>query len=182
MRKLAKLVVSGTIAFAAFGGVAAAQASTCTITGTGPGSVNTCTFDAQQNLTVNCTNGATITLLNGQLAQSGTGIVSGNTSGGGATSGNASNSNQAAVDYLVNGCLAAAPAPTVPTPPAGGMGGGEVAAAPAPAAPVAVKALPQTGESNLAVQAGIGALVFASIAGIAHAAVAAYRRSSLGQL
>ncbi len=186
MGKLAKLVVSGTMAFAIFGGVASAQTPGCTINGTGPGSVNSCTFTVNNDLDVDCTNNATITVLNAQIAASGDSVVDSNTTAGGAASGSASNTNTLAAS-IAAACAAAAPAPTTPTPtpPAGGMGGGQVAAAPATAAapaPVAVKALPNTGENDLAIQAGIGALAFASIAGIAHVVVAAYRRSSLGQL
>lgn len=97
----------------------AADDLTCTISGTGPDSNNTCLqFVGRKCKVVNNTT-VIITNTNDQDAESGDANSSGNTGGGGATSGSAGNTNGSTVDATIDntGACVAATAPTTPTTP-----------------------------------------------------------------
>lgn len=157
----------------------AASAATCTITTTGPGSNNTCTVNDSNVVSVTCTNGVNVANVNLQTAVSGGANVSGNTISGTATSGNAENINTTATQLAVF-CAAAPAATPAPAAPAGGQGAGPAPVTPAATAtpaPVTVKALPNTGSSNVLTMVGISALVLGAIAAATQFALAGYRRS-----
>lgn len=91
MKKVIKVFGVLVLGLSLFGGAASAQS--CTITNTGPGSTNTCTYDNNVTLTFRCENGVVVDVQTNQGASSGGSNNSGNTNGGGASSGNASNTN-----------------------------------------------------------------------------------------
>lgn len=180
MKKLVTIITALATVVSLNAGVA--LAADCSISVTGPGSVNTCTNNTSKNVTITCTNGVSVTNATSQSAVSGTVSVVGNTISGSATSGDAANLNKVATELALNcGSAPKTVATTVtpsstPSTPAGGQGGGTVAAAtstPAPAAPKAasVAELPKTGVSstakNLAIaSASIGFVGIASQAGL----------------
>ena len=101
-------------------GAASAQENNnnCAITGSGPGSINTCTFDDTNNLTIVCDNGTIVTTDNNQSGNTGTVVVDNNGKVGGASSGNASNTNETIVNLAAYCGTTVAVTPTPVTPPA----------------------------------------------------------------
>lgn len=144
--------------------IPASATDECTITNTGPGSVNECEIEQEFTCTVQ---NDTVIIVNSegeQVASSGDSNTDGNTNGGGATSGSATNDNGTSFEFEINndGCVVTAvtePKPEAPvrpretTPPVGGRG------AAGPVTPVATPTvLPNTGNDIfLAVAAGVTA-------------------------
>lgn len=130
MKKLSKtLAVFATILAPVFAsGVAFADTTFCSISGTGPYSENLCKNHEGKSCTVVNNTDVKIINDNDQSAGSGSATDTDNNSGGGATSGNANNTNSTNVSgTITNGsCVTAAPVVTpTPTPvvtPSGGSG------------------------------------------------------------
>jgi hypothetical protein len=173
----------GLTAFALALGVSAPSASalSCDISGTGPGSTNTCESVADFECQVKNNNEFTVINKNDQKATSGTAVVDGNTDGGNALSGSATNSNGTVIDVKITngGCVVTAvtqpPVVTPPTTvtPSGGQGE-VVTPVPAPAGRGAVTTLPNTdAESAIGIIAGLVTLLGATVAG-SRLAVSAY--------
>lgn len=176
MKKLVQVLAVGVLMFG-YTATAAAE-DFCSITVTGPNSINTCSVNNETVVSIACDNGVTITNDTDQTATSGVVIVHGNANGGNAGSGAAANVNQT-VTFAAANCGPAVAAANPVTPAQVTPSGGQGAAAPAPApAPAKVKALPKTGESDVLATAGMGALVLIAAAGSTQLALAAYRRSS----
>lgn len=171
MKKISKILAATLVSLSMLGGVAGAQAANnCTISGTGPGSNNTCTNTNNQTITVTCVNGVTTTNINAQNAVSGSVNVSGNTISGNATSGTAQNAN-ALVNELASYCNAAPAAATSTTPQAGGRGAGTVAGA-----ATGVTALPKTGVNDVLPAIAVAVTAAAGLVAASQLAVASYRR------
>ncbi len=183
MKKLMKVAVVAIFAAASVtvGGSVSAQQATCEVGYTGPGTNNTCTITRSYECTVTNNNNVTIVNTNDQNGISGTAIVSGNTTGGGATSGTISNSNGTEFNISITNATQEGsenetrtctitrtvpatnpPAPVVPTN--GGGGAAEVKALPATSADTSLATFAAIAGTTVAVAAG-------SVAG-----AAAYRR------
>lgn len=178
MKKL--LLTVAVFALALGFNVPSASAADCTISNTGPGSVNECEVIENYKCTVDNDNNVKVYNSNGQQVQTGSAITVTNTSGGSSTSGNASNTNGTVVEGTIknNSCvIAAAPVVTPPTeekPPVGGMGAVTPVPAPAKAVPAA---LPNTSAADSAAgiitglvialgAAAVGSRLFVAYAGI----------------
>jgi hypothetical protein len=179
MNKIKAGVAIAVIATSLNSGGVLAQASTCTITGTGANSTNSCTFDTNNVVTVVCTNGVDVSNVVSQSAVSGSVSATGNTIVGTATSGAASNVNVVAAE-LAQACLAVAPAPA-PTPNPTPGRGNEGRPTPAPRPPV-VTGLPNTSGSFVVERAGIAATGVVLVGGASVVALRAYRRQALKNL
>lgn len=175
-----KLLLGLTVSIIALGGASptVSAETDCSISGTGPGSNNTCESVEDFKCEVKNDNDFTVINKNDQEATSGTAEVDDNTDGGGASSGSATNSNGTVIDVeIVNGgcVVTAVTAPPVVTPsapvtpsvvtPSGGQGE-VVTPVPAPAGRGAVTTLPDTGaESAIGIVAGLVALLGATVLG-----------------
>lgn len=183
MKKILTILSPAVIALGISLTPAAVSAATCSISNTGAGSTNTCTYTSSNVVTITCTNGVQIVNNNPQTAVSGTVAVNGNTISGTATSGNATNISALAVDLELN--CAAAPAVVTPppavvsTPPAGGVGGGGAVQS---VATTKVAALPNTGPADVIAPVAISALGLGVLVAGSRLAVGAYRRFALKQL
>jgi hypothetical protein len=166
MKKLLLTVAAFALAF----GVTApsVSAADCTITNTGPGSVNECEVIENYKCTVDNDNKVKVYNSNGQEVTTGNAITVTNTSGGSSTSGNANNTNGTTVEGTIknNSCvIAAAPVVTPPTetPVEGGKGAVTPVAAPAVAAPAV---LPNTSaDSTVGIIASLVTLLGAAVIG-----------------
>jgi hypothetical protein len=179
-----KLLLTLAIAVLSLGGTSVANAeTTCTISGTGPGSTSECNVSDEFSCTVTNDNDFTIVNNNTQEATSGTATNSDNTTSGGASSGSATNSNGTVIEVTIdNGdCLVAAVTPPAPvggsgavTPAAGGMGEVTPVAAPQKVTPAA---LPNTSAGSTAsIVASLIAILGATVLG-ARFLVATYSKS-----
>lgn len=140
MNRIVKVLALICLLAGISGSVASAQ-SACNIGNTGPGSINTCTVNNNNSVTVVCVNGNQVTNDLTQTATSGLAVVNTNTTGGGANSGNANNVASIA-NQLAQYCAA----------PIGGQGAGNVQTPATPAggqgaAETPVKTLPNTGSN-----------------------------------
>ena len=148
-----KLLLTVAVFALAFGfSTPTALAADCTISNTGPDSVNECKVIENFKCTVDNDNNVKVYNSNGQEVQTGSAITVTNTSGGSSTSGNANNTNGTTVEGTIknNSCvIAAAPVVTPPTetPVEGGKGAVTPVAAPAVAAPAV---LPNTSADSVA--------------------------------
>jgi hypothetical protein len=182
MKKIVRFAAAVVTGIGLSAGVVSAQSSTCTITNTGPDSVNSCTVNDSNVVTITCINGVTATNINVQSAVSGSATVSGNTISGTATSGDAANVNNVATE-LAQYCAQAPNTPTPSQPPAGGnqggsqqgaggQGGGVVAGA----STTRVAALPRTGVNSTVNNLGLATAAAGMLGLAAQAGVMAYRR------
>lgn len=133
MKRLSRILAVAAMAVAPLAIGGSAFADTCQISGTGPGSHNTCTNTADYTCTIKNGTDITVTNKNDQSTATGSANNSGNTSSGSATSGSATSSNGTSFDVdIQNGgttCAVAAvtPPPVKPTQnptptPVGGKG------------------------------------------------------------
>lgn len=174
-----KLLLGVAIAVLGLGSTNASVGATdsCTISGTGPNSTNSCVVKDDFKCEVDNDNKFTVINKNDQTAVTGDATVNGNTTGGNATTGSATNSNGTVIDVTITngGCVVTAVTPPAPVVPVGGsgsvqppapvrpIGGMGAVSAPQQAAPVV---LPDTGaESALGIIAGLVALLGAAILG-----------------
>lgn len=187
MKKLLQILTAVIACVSLSGVVASAQASTCQITGTGPGSNNVCQFDNTNSVIYTCLNN--VLVVNGTNQTSTTGIAqtTGNTSAGSATSGSAINEGETTTNASAT-CAAAAPATPTPTPsptpaaPAVPQGGGTVSGVTTPAPAARVAALPNTGGAT-ALTYAVGAVAgLGATAVVTQAVLASSRRRALRQL
>jgi hypothetical protein len=184
MKRFIQILSTSLVGMSLMLGVAAADATSCTISNTGQGSTNTCTTKNTDTVTVVCDNDVNALNVNGQVAQTGNGSSNSNTLAGGVTTGSAVNQN--GTTFVLGASCNGQPTPaTVATAPAaGGQGGGTAAAAPAASAPAAaaaapVKALPETG-SNAVLDGSVIAVAVLGVAAVASKlGLVAYRRTSL---
>jgi LPXTG-motif cell wall-anchored protein len=151
-------VLAVSVMSLSFGGSVAFAAD---ISNTGPGSYNSIIDETTKKITVTCNNNVEVVNNNGQVSNSGTAVVDGNTYGGNATSGDATNLNTFVANLGISCVTKETP---VVVPETGGQGGGVVLASSTPApAPVAA-ALPETGPSALSTGLVIaGSLVLGGI-------------------
>lgn len=175
MKKVAQLLAGATLSLSLLSGVAAAATSQdCSITGpTGPNSVNTCTNNQTNTITITCVNDTDILNINGQASFTGSASVDQNSNVGTVQTGPTSNSNFVYTDANIS-CAPATQA-SVTT---GGQGGGTVAAAPAATPAPAVKSLPKTGSESKVTVAAIATGAFAGLAAVARLGSSAYRKLS----
>jgi hypothetical protein len=191
MKKLQQTLVTLAAVIAPLAMVpSASAASTCQNGYTGPNSDNLCTSTTTYTCTQKDDNHVTINNDGTQVAVSGDGTSSGNTSGGDVQSGTASNNNGVTFNVTLTNdkiCTVTATVPATPeTPPAGGSGavGGQGAAAPAKQTVAAPKtttprALANTsGDATLGYVAGAIALFGGAIAA-SRLAVSTYGRMKL---
>jgi|GEM_PF-2199333 len=185
VKRALQILSASVVSVSMMAGVAAADAtsSTCTISNTGNGSVNSCTNIDANTTTIFCTNDAKITNDNFQVGEGGTVTVESNSSAGSATTGDVHNTalNEVAAQLGCGTVAVATTAPTTPvTPAVGGQGAGTPAATPTPApAATPVASLPDTG-SNTALNTGIaGVAVVGGLMAVAQLSVSAYRRFAL---
>lgn len=177
MKKLLLTVAAFALAFGFT--THSVSAADCTISNTGPGSVNECKVIENFKCTVDNDNKVKVYNSNGQEVSTGNAITVTNTSGGSSTSGNANNTNGTVIEGTIknNSCvIAAAPVVTPPTTegekPVGGKGAVTPVPAPAKAVPAA---LPNTSAADSAVGiiAGLvialGAAVIGSRLAVAYA-------------
>lgn len=178
MKRLLQLLVAVLVPMSLASGVALADPS-CTISGTGPNSYNSCVDTQTNKTTITCTNDTDVVFINGQNSGSGQATVDGNTTGGNATSGNSSNNNNTTTNVSVSCAAPAAKtapaaattptaAPTAPT--------GQGAVLGATTATPSAKSLPNTGSHAALTTTGIVAAVMGSVAVIAQLGVMVYRR------
>lgn len=193
MKRLGRILAAGVLSAGLFAGAAAAE-TTCTIENTGEGSVNICWDENENQVKATCVNNIYVDNRNIQDAGTGDGSVILNTSGGGASSGQATNSNNTVV--TIGASCEGGVKTVAPTQPqgGGGQGGGQEAvvtpaAAPAPAAPAApaapvaqapsVQSLPETGSNPVAATTAIGTGVLAAAALAARFGLSVYRRLAI---
>jgi len=165
-----KLLLTVAVFALAFGFTTpSALAADCTISNTGPGSVNECEVIENFRCTVDNDNKVKVYNSNGQEVTTGSAVTVTNTSGGSSTSGNAGNTNGTTVEGTIknNSCvIAAAPVvtpPTEETPVVGGKGAVTPVAAPAKAAPAV---LPNTSaDSTMGLIAGLIAALGIAVIG-----------------
>src|SRR5581483_10949937 len=161
IKRFIQLVSASMVGAGLMMGVAAADASSCTISNTGQGSTNTCTTKNTDTVTVVCDNDVNALNVNGQIAKTGNGSGNGNTLAGGVTTGSAVNQN--GTTFILGASCNGQPTPatTAAAPVAGGQGGGAATAPAATSAPAAssVKALPETGSNAVLTDSLVGAAV-----------------------
>ena len=107
MKKILKILAGAAMGLLLSGGVASAQTSSCTLTGTGPGSTNVCQFDSTNTVIFTCVNNILVVNGTNQTATSGVAQNTGNTSAGPVASGNAINNGQ--ITTNANATCAGAP-------------------------------------------------------------------------
>jgi len=93
MKKLFSIVTTAVVSVACVGNFASAATCDGLITLTGPGSNNTVSCEEVNNINVTCTNNVWVGTVNNQTGSSGSGDVSGNTSGGTVATGTVVNQN-----------------------------------------------------------------------------------------
>lgn len=176
------IALFSVVAIFGFGGTASAAVN-CTITNTGPGSVNTCEFDDETTVDYECNNGVLINTENDQVVTTGDAENLDNTNSGDATSGDAGSEYVSLVD-VVTECAATAQAeePEKPVTPApekeeAKAPEGQVIAAVTPEAQPEV--LPSTGESNMVSKIATATIGSLALAVIAKVAISIYRRKAL---
>jgi hypothetical protein len=164
-----KLLLTVAVFALAFGFTTpSVSAADCTISNTGPGSVNECDVIENFRCTVDNDNKVKIYNSNGQEVTTGNAVTITNTTGGSSTSGDANNSNGTTVEGTIknNSCvIAAAPVVTPPTetPVEGGKGAVTPVPAPAAAAPAV---LPNTSaDSTVGIIAGLITTLGAAVIG-----------------
>lgn len=179
VRGLTAIIISASFV----GGVASAQEANCDITGTGPGSENTCEIDEKNIIHVTCKNNVYVVNDNDQDSESGDGTVHGNNSGGSASSGSAVNENGTEVEIgascgaqeVVTPSNPEAPvtgiAAVTPSGGAGGVGGGGGGAG--------VAMLPDTAGNNNAGIAAISITALVSVIVASRFGLLAYQRAAL---
>jgi len=187
MKRLGQLVAAVVVAFLVPMAIATPSyaAVTCDVGFTGPDSNNMCTSVERYQCTVTNTNTVEITNTNNQVVASGSVAVSGNGSGGSSTSGSVTNTNGTTFSVSITNsnpeaeepgvCTASVRVPATETP--------ETVQPTKPtkttASGAGVMALPVTSGDLTLTILGIAAIVAAIIAGLAVAAVVAYRRARL---
>lgn len=179
MKKLLQGVAATALIVGASGGFALAQEQSCTISNTGPDSVNSCEFNEDHDVTITCDNDFRVTNDVDQEANSGLAVVEGNTSAWDAESGQVTNLNEIIIALSAvcgQGDEEVVTPPAVVTP-AGGQG----AAAPAPAPAPAPKVLPKTGVNATVQMVGVVAAVLAALTAVGHTALSIVRRRALEQ-
>lgn len=189
MKKLSQIIMVTAIVLSPFALSGSANAEdSCTISGTGEGSNNSCTIEKEYTCTVDSENNITVKNDNDQVAGTGKATVDGNTNGESATSGSATNENGTMFDITIDnegGCAVASVTPgqgsvtpTAPvTPTVRPVGGSGAVVAPVAAPQVAAPAmLPDTSaDSTIGLTAGLVTLLGVVILG-ARTAVSAYNR------
>lgn len=179
MKRFIKLVSTSLVGMSLMMGVAAADATSCTISNTGANSVNTCTSTTTQSVSVVCDTDVNAINVGGQIATTGNANGGGNTTlAGGVTTGSAVNYN--GTTFVLGASCNGQPTPvaTAATPVAGGQGA--VTPTAAPAAPAAKPAaLPETGSNAVLTDSIIGAAVLGGTIVVAQLGLSAYRRLAL---
>ena len=122
-----KLLLGFAVATLGLTGTSASVGATdsCTISGTGPDSTNSCVVKDDFTCKVENDNKFTVINKNDQDATSGDATVEDNTSGGSARSGSATNSNGTVIDVSIDNsgaCVVTAVRPPAPVVPGGGAG------------------------------------------------------------
>lgn len=183
MKTLLNVAIASVLGASLFTGTVSAIGSTCTISETGPDSVNTCAVG--DTVIVVCENKNEVEIGNWaeQDAETGNADNNGNTTGGGATTGDATNINENNVSVVIeNACnedkdtTPETPAPTTNKPEKPGMGAGPSAAPEVPAEQISFTALPETSATSPAVYAGVITAIVGAGALAARLSAAAYAR------
>jgi hypothetical protein len=173
VKKLLKILSAAVISTAFMGSMASAATCDGVISVTGPGSNNQISCNDVRNIVVTCTNNIWVGNVNDQDATSGSGSVTGNTTGGNVATGEVVNNNG---NDVTIGAHCGPAATTVSTPgvgSAGGEGGGGAGEAGGPAV------LPFTAATPAAFIAAGSLAAAAGVTALSRLVVAAYRRVSI---